>query len=74
MKLTQQSAASRAWLGELQSRRLPPGTGLSFFVLFQAHPISSDGRTLTEPTDIGKSFAVTSRRRFLLEGARQHPR
>jgi hypothetical protein len=32
MKLTQQSAASRAWLGELQSRRLLPGTGLSFFV------------------------------------------
>jgi hypothetical protein len=30
-------------------------------------PISSGGRTMTEPTDIGKSLAVTSRRRFLHE-------
>jgi hypothetical protein len=34
LKLAQQFAASGAWLGELQSRRLHPGTGLSFIVLF----------------------------------------
>jgi hypothetical protein len=69
LKLARQSAASSAWLGELQSRRFPPGTGVSFVVLFQAHPISSDGPTMTAPTDTGKNPVVTSRRRLLREGA-----
>src|ERR1700693_3749199 len=31
-------------------------------------PISSGGHAMTEPTDIGKGFALTSRRRLLREG------